>query len=350
MRHFPHILILILLSLACSQRQENVSPPWISEVDSADAESFDLIQIEQAGELIALTLSGPETYYDYRGKSLGLQYLLCQQFARHLGVRLRMETCRDTAELMARLDEGYADMIAVEFPHDSLSPGWMIGKAKPELSDALTAWFKPEFIEQTRQEERQLLTQPRVKRRVYAPMLSKGVISHYDVLFKRYSKSLGWDWRLMAAQCYQESTFDPNARSWAGAMGLMQIMPQTADHLGLPRDQLNQPEPNIAAAARYLKELDHEFSSVRDRQERQNLVLASYNGGVHHIRDAQRLAIRDGRNANRWADVREYVLRLAEPRYYQDTLVHHGYMRGSETADYVDKIRQRYQQYRRSVR
>ena len=63
-----------------------------------------------------------------------------------------------------------------------------------------------------------------------------------------------------------------------------------------------------------------------------------------------RLAERDHRNPHRWADVQQYVLRLSQPQYYQDTLVRHGYMRGTETADYVDRIRARYQQYIRSVR
>jgi membrane-bound lytic murein transglycosylase F len=127
-------------------------------------------------------------------------------------------------------------------------------------------------------------------------------------------------------------------------------MPATADHLGLPRDQLNNPERSIEAATRYLKELEEQFADIHDRTERQNMVLASYNGGIHHIHDAMRLCQHDGRNPHRWADVQQYVLRLSEPRYYQDTLVHHGYMRGQETAEYVDRIRERYKKYRISAR
>ena len=350
MRSTITYLIFGLLLLGCIQRQEPVSPPWGGDADTIPTtDIFDLGQIEQAGELIAVTLSGPDTYYDFRGRQLGLQYLLCERFARHLGVKLRMETCRDTLELLRRIEDD-ADLAAIDFCHDSLSVGWRVGSGKPELSAVLSAWYKPTMLAEVRSEEKQLLSQPRVQRQVFAPMLSKGVISRYDGLFKLYSKRISWDWRLLAAQCYQESTFDPNARSWAGAQGLMQIMPQTADHLGLPRSEINQPDRNIEAAVRYLKELDREFMSIRDRQERQNMVLASYNGGIHHVRDAMRLARRDGKNPNRWADVREYILRLSEPHYYQDSIVEHGYMRGSETADYVDKIRQRYATYRRSVR
>ena len=324
------------------------SPIWGTAQTVAD--EFDLPTIQQAGELIALTLSGPDTYYDYQGRHLGVHYLLCEQFAAQLGVKLRMEVCRDTSELLAHLDAGDADLIAVRMNADSLSAGWIVGPGKPLLAEALSGWYKPSLYRDTKAKEQQLLSLRKVRRRVYAPMLSKGVISHYDSYFKLYGRRIGWDWRLLAAQCYQESTFDPEARSWAGAQGLMQIMPATADYLGLPRDEMNNPERSIEAATRYLHELEGKFSDVPDRTERQNLVLASYNGGMNHIRDAMRLCQRDGRNQYRWADVQQYVLRLREPKYYQDTLVHYGYMRGQETAEYVDKIRERYQQYRRSVR
>jgi membrane-bound lytic murein transglycosylase F len=195
--------------------------------------------------------------------------------------------------------------------------------------------------------ETELLTVRKVRRRVFAPMLDKkgGIVSHYDHLFMTYSRDIRWDWRLMAAQCYQESTFDPRAVSFAGAKGLMQIMPGTADHLGLSRDKLYDPESNIRAAAKYIAELQQKFSDIRDHYERTNFVLASYNGGAHHIRDAMALAQRDGRNPHRWADVSAYVLKLAQPRYYNDPLVKYGYMRGSETVDYVSKIRQRHAGY-----
>jgi membrane-bound lytic murein transglycosylase F len=339
----------MMVALSCTQRQDaTITPPWQGENDGGG--TFDLTQIEQAGELIALTLSGPDTYYDYQGRHLGVHYLLAEQFASHLGVCLRMELCRDTTELLERLAAGDADLGVLAMGSDSLLPGWLVGEGKVDLQQALQAWYKPGMLATAQAEEQQLLTKPRVKRRVHAPMLRRGVISYYDELFKRYSRGIGWDWRLIAAQCYQESTFDPEAVSWAGASGLMQIMPKTADHLGLPRDQITDPEQNIAAATRYLHELEREFNYIHDRTERQNMVLASYNGGAFHIQDAMRLAQRDGRNPQRWDDVRTYVLRLKDPRYYQDTLVRYGYMRGTETADYVDKIRARYQQYIRKVR
>ncbi|MCR4810674.1 MAG: transglycosylase SLT domain-containing protein [Prevotella sp.] len=342
-------LLVLITAGACTKRLDKVVPPWQSETTTS--EIYDLPQIEQTGEMIALTLTGPDTYYDYQGSHLGVHYLLAQQFASYLGVRLRIEVCRDTTELLRRLDAGKdADLGVLSLTSDTAALGWMVGNDKPALENALREWYQPQFLADAKETERQMLTQRRVTRRVHAPMLSRGVISLYDEMFKRYSRGIGWDWRLLAAQCYQESTFDPEAVSWAGAKGLMQIMPKTADHLGLARDMMTDPEQNIAAATRYLHELEHEFSYIHDRTERQNMVLASYNGGIFHIQDAMRLAERDNRNAQRWNDVREYVLKLKEPQYYQDTLVRYGYMRGTETADYVDKIRARYQKYARMVR
>ena len=332
--------------------------PWGSVVDSVleVSDEFDLEDIQRNGELIALTLTGPETYYDYHGKHLGAQYLLAQRFADQLGVSLRMEVCRDSVEMLQRLKDGEADLVI--FPasadlstiasHHSPLKNWLVGDDKDDLLEELAQWYKPALLAEVKKEEEFLLSAKSVTRRVFSPMLNRagGIISHYDGFFQRYSQTIRWDWRLMAAQCYQESTFDPQARSWAGACGLMQIMPSTADHLGLARTDLYDPEKNIAAAAKYIDELENTFSDIRERGERTKFVLAAYNGGHFHIRDAMALAEKNGRNPRRWADVEPYVLGLAQPQYYNDPVVKHGYMRGSETVDYVRKIHERWNGYR----
>lgn len=334
---------LLALLLSCTQKQERIVTPYGSVLDSVNvSEDFDLAEIQTNGELIMATLNGPETYYDYHGKSLGTQYLICQQFADSLGVRLRVDVCRDSAELVQKLRSGDVDLVAWAKPgHIEADP------EKTDLVEALRLWNRPSRVDAARQEETALLTVKKVRRRIFSPMLdkNKGIISNYDGYFMTYSRDIRWDWRLMAAQCYQESTFDPKAVSFAGAKGLMQIMPGTADHLGVARDKLYDPETNIAAAAKLIKELQQAFSDIRDQYERTNFVLASYNGGSHHIRDAMALARRDGKNASRWAEVAPYVLKLATARYYNDPIVKYGYMRGSETVDYVEKIRSRHVSY-----
>lgn len=346
-RKLVFCLLLAAVCASCNDSRHSSQPdvmPWGDVAGTLpDGDSFDLDRIQASGELILLTMTGPQLYYDYHGRHLGAQFMLAQRFAGHLGVGLRVEVCRDSAEMAARLAKGDADLMAAPTPGVLIvSPG------KPLLAAELKQWYRPTLLDEVRREEDYLLSARSVKRRVFSPMLDSkgGVISHYDQLFVQHSKAIHWDWRLMAAQCYQESTFDPQAKSWAGACGLMQIMPATADHLGLPRSQLFDPEQNIAAAARYLGELEGLLRDIPDRQERLNYVLASYNGGIHHIRDAMALARRDGKNPHRWADVAQYVLKLAQPEYYNDPLVSHGYMRGSETYNYVLKIHERWDGYR----
>lgn len=333
-----------MLASCLGRRQEPIVTPYGSVLDSVNvSEDFDLQDIQTSGELIMATLSGPETFYDYHGRQLGTQYLICQRFADSLGVRLRVEICRDSLELIRKLNEGSVDLVAWATPGNIVAD-----ENKPELMEELKAWYQPSYVDWAKKEETALLTVKRVRRRIFSPMLDAkgGVISHYDSYFMTYSRDIRWDWRLMAAQCYQESTFDPKAVSFAGAKGLMQIMPGTADHLGVDRSKLYDPETNIAAAAKLIKELQQTFADISDNYERTNFVLASYNGGSHHIRDAMTLAKRDGKNPLRWSEVSPYVLKLASPQYYKDPIVKYGYMRGSETVDYVEKIRLRHASYK----
>ena len=371
---------LILLGSCEEKKPQQELTPWgtpIGEVEGmSDGEEgaadesanknkrqkgFSLEDIQENGELIMLTVNGPTTYYDYHNHGMGLQYLLCEKFAQQIGVSLRVEECKDTTEMIQKLTKGEGDIIAVPLSRkqtkgdllfcgvtpDSTRTQWAVVGGNKSLADTLNGWFKPTMIAETKKEENWLLSSASVTRHVYSPFLnrSKGVISRYDHLFQRYSGTARMDWRLMAAQCYQESCFDPNAKSWAGACGLMQIMPSTADHLGLPMSAIHDAESNVAAAAKYMAELQGHFSDIGDPTQRVLFALAAYNGGFHHIRDAMNLTRKHGGNPYNWGHVREYVLRLAQPAYYRDPVVKYGFMRGTETADYVDRIRARWSEY-----
>lgn len=371
-KEYLFAFVAIFLLIACSSKKEQPElTPWgtpVGDVEESDApksqntgKGLSLDDIVDGGELIMLTVNGPTTYYDYHGHGMGLQYLLCEKFAQQIGVSLRVEECKDTAEMVQKLEKGEGDVIAVPLSRkqakgnllfcgvtpDSTRTQWAVAKGNESLADTLNGWFKPQMIAQVRQEENFLLSSRSIRRHVYSPFLnrSKGVISKYDRLFQMYAGAARMDWRLMAAQCYQESCFDPNAKSWAGACGLMQIMPSTAAHLGLPMSMVHEPEANVAAAARYMAELQGHFSDVGDPSQRILYALAAYNGGFHHIRDAMSLARKYGRNPYNWGEVREFVLRLSSPAYYNDAAVKYGYMRGAETADYVDRIRWRWADY-----
>jgi membrane-bound lytic murein transglycosylase F len=352
----------MLLLISCGGRNNKALSADV--LDSAQqVEDYDLSEIETAGELIAVTISGPETYYQYHGRDLGLQYALAENFANSMGLRLRMEIAQDTTELYQMLLRSKADLIAYPLPKSTLQKmgvevcgmksadgksSWSVRKKSPDLAEALNSWYKPGLLAEVTHSQKTLLSTPYIHRHARAVFLNRtgGVISSYDAFFARAAAQTRWDWRLIAAQCYQESAFDPEATSWAGARGLMQIMPSTAAQLGLGGSSLNNPETNIAAAARYINMLQNKFSDVRDPLERQKFVLAAYNGGFYHIRDAMRLAQKYHRNPQSWDAVSFYVLHLTDPHYYRDPVVRSGYMIGSETYNYVYQILDRWADYR----
>ncbi len=180
----------------------------------------------------------------------------------------------------------------------------------------------------------------------YISIPGSSQVSAYDNLFRIYAKIPGWDWRLLAAVAFKESTFNPNAISWAGACGLMQIMPNTAKSLGLTEADFFEPELNIRAGATYIKNLEKLFPTV-ELNERAKFVLAAYNSGPGHVFDARALAKKYGKDPDVWYNNVEIYMKLkAEPEYYTDKVCRFGYCRGSETTDYVRTIMRKYEEYK----
>jgi membrane-bound lytic murein transglycosylase F len=173
-----------------------------------------------------------------------------------------------------------------------------------------------------------------------------GKISDYDELIKKYAKTIDWDWRLLASLIYQESRFNPNIKSWAGAYGLMQLMPATAKQFGASKN--SSPEVNIKAGIKFIQWLDKRFeTSVPDKNERIKFILGSYNAGMGHINDARRLAEANGRDPKIWTDNVDYfILNKSNPEYYDSELVKYGHLRGVETFNYVKDIMDRYEVYK----
>ncbi len=176
--------------------------------------------------------------------------------------------------------------------------------------------------------------------------IAKG-LTPYDDLIKKYSAIYGMDWRLIAAQMYHESRFDPLAESWAGAKGLMQVLPRTAKSMGIEAS-LTDPESGIEAGVKYLKWLRERFEDELSVKDRQWFALASYNAGLGHVRDARRLASEKGWDADRWfGNVERAMLLLSKRKYARKS--RHGYVRGREPVQYVRKIKQLYEAYIQQV-
>ncbi len=171
-------------------------------------------------------------------------------------------------------------------------------------------------------------------------------ISPYDEQIKKGAKELGWDWRLLASVVYQESNFDPKVESWAGAIGLMQVMPETGQHFGF--NNLWNPHQNIRAGVKFLKFLDDQWTkTILDPDERLKFVLASYNVGFSHVLDARNLANKHGKSPVKWENEVEFMmLQKSNPKYYRDPVVTAGYCRCDGPVIYVKEVLQRFEEYK----
>ena len=230
---------------------------------------------------------------------------------------------------------------------------WGVKKNSSELRDTINYWLdsikSTEYFAVTY--NKYYKNRYSYKRRVASEylLLKGGKISGYDEQIKESAQKLNWDWRLIASQIYQESQFKPNAKSWAGAVGLMQLLPSTGEMFGITN--LYDPVLNIKAGTKFLIYLEKYWSDfIEDSTERIKFVLASYNVGRGHIDDARRLADKYDANFSVWDDnVEFYLLQKSKPKYYNDEVVRNGYCRGIETVKYVKEIFERYEHYKKFI-
>lgn len=175
---------------------------------------------------------------------------------------------------------------------------------------------------------------------------SGGRLSRYDDDIKESARAIEWDWRLIASVAYQESGFNPSAESWAGAMGLMQLMPATVSQFKVAN--VMDPVQNIRAGVRVLKHLDDIWArTIKDPNERIKFVLASYNAGLSHVTDARNLARKYGKDPLRWDDNVAYFMSMkSNPKYYRDPVAVAGYCRCDGPLNYVREVLSRFEDYK----
>ena len=161
----------------------------------------------------------------------------------------------------------------------------------------------------------------------------KNKLSRYSPFIKAAAKKYGFDWRLIAAQIYQESHLNPRAKSRAGARGLMQLLPSTASSLDV--NDIYNPVENINGGVRYLKKLYDRFSKA-DAKNRILIALAAYNAGQGHVQDARNLAVKKNLDPNLWESLAQTLPLLRYRKYYKDAK--YGYCRGTEPVIYIKQI------------
>ncbi len=225
---------------------------------------------------------------------------------------------------------------------------WAVGKGHHSLRDSINAWLEAPGT-RTYINERYhhyFRNQSGFRRRMDSDYHSTSQmhISPYDAIIRAHCAKAGWDWRLVASLMYQESRFVPDAQAWTSALGLMQLMPATAEALGI--DDLLDPEQNIRGGVQYLQELWKQFEHIPDSMEKIKFTLAAYNCGYGHVKDAQRLAEKRGGDPLMWSDgVQNAMGDLQFPKAYNDPVVYYGYVRGAETVAFVQEIIDRYNHY-----
>ncbi len=280
------------------------------------------------------------------------------------------DSVHSTEELIARVAKGEIDYTICDenigklnkfyYPNLDISLqvslpqniAWAVRKGSVEWKVFLDKWLTD--MKETRKFKftyYKYFESPRVADRMNSEFnsISGSRISKYDAMIKEIAKEYDWDWRLISAIIYHESRFNEDAGSWLGAYGLMQLMPATAEAFGV--ENIENPKQNVKGGIMLLNSLNNQFvKSIPDSTQRVKFVLASYNIGLGHVNDAQRLAKKYGKNPLIWENnVEVYLENKSEEQYFKDEVVRFGYCRGEEATNFVRNVINNYKQYKNVI-
>jgi membrane-bound lytic murein transglycosylase F len=226
--------------------------------------------------------------------------------------------------------------------------GWVVRKKSTDLHAALSqelsnliATGKFQEVYDKYFKEKKMFTNYDLNDKHYK---ATGNLSPFDSIVKSHALENKLDWRLLTAQMCQESEFDPDIESWAGAVGLMQFMPKTADEYGITNRR--DPVQSIEGGATYIKDLNNRWKKEQvPPDESIKFALASYNVGIGHVMDAVTITEDEGADKTKWDNVSQNLLKLSKREYINYPRVKYGYCNGREPIDYVERIMKRYQYY-----
>ncbi|UCF29966.1 MAG: membrane-bound lytic murein transglycosylase MltF [bacterium] len=249
---------------------------------------------------------------------------------------------------IAMLNRRYYPDVRIAFPVQEDEPlGWAVRKGSLELVEKINGFFEHikgngvyNQVLARHYGNLEAFEYHELKR--FHGMIETRMPEYRNIIVREAEKH-AIDWRLIAAVVYQESHFNPRAWSYTGVRGLMQVTKKTAEEMGIS-DRLD-PEESIKAGVGYIAKLYSRFDEVEEDFERMTFALASYNVGYGHVRDAQRLARRQGLDPNRWSSLKKTLPLLRYPKYYRQTVF--GYARGTEPVRFVERVRLYYDILRR---
>ncbi|AZZ97163.1 membrane-bound lytic murein transglycosylase MltF [Pseudoalteromonas sp. R3] len=268
---------------------------------------------------------------------------------------------RDQEELLQGIIDGDVQYTVVDSHslalfrryHPNVSIAFSVTQADPvswvlrhDKDDSLFALLPPFFAKMQHSAQLVALEEKyfgHVKRFNYVNTLafveaSKTTLPKYQDWFIQYAEQHQLDWRLLAALSYQESMWNPRAKSPTGVRGIMMLTQRTAKQVGVTHRL--KPEQNIRGGARYLRKLIDRIPKQISAPDRTWFALAAYNVGWGHVNDARKLTERQGADPMSWAEVKKRLPLLTKKRYYRKTK--YGYARGDVAVTYVDNIRRYY--------
>lgn len=312
----------------------------------------DLAEVQYEGVLRVALPPGPTSWSLEGGDPRGFELDLLSRFARSNGLLLQVRALTSADDACDWLVEGQVDLVGQRDASVVMCDHSVVRIEQAPFGDrASTLAVRPSSTELATAIEGWLEGHDRLRRIVSSRYFrnathtaSKATVSGYEPLFRDGAEDLGWDWRLIAAQAYQESRWRAGAVSSAGAQGLMQLMPSTAAMVGVT--ELDDPSESMRGAVAYLNRLEARWRGRVAESDLRAFVLASYNAGPGHVEDAVRLAEAYGGDARRWTDVRRWLLRKSHAEWAADPVVRHGLGDGAQVVGYVDSILNRYEHYR----
>jgi membrane-bound lytic murein transglycosylase F len=240
---------------------------------------------------------------------------------------------------IARLNLRYYPTVRIGVPiEETQRLGWAVKKGDRSLLKAINGFFKKIKSDGTFDDiYRGYYSDEQVFDRFDLKKFHQRIktrLPTYQPIIKEAATMHGFDWRLIAAVTYQESHFNPRAKSHRGVRGLMQLTQATAKEMGVT-NRLD-PYQSIMGGVKYLKGLYRRYDKAED-PDRTFIALASYNVGPRHILTAQRIARKRGFDPNKWSSLEQTLPLLCYEEYIRQSK--HGYCRGTEPVRYVNRIR-----------